>query len=120
MVTTDGAKGAWRNDGESEGRMRVDRVGAVRVEKSMAESQTCSQGSARTRASQTPEPGQHRAAPVSWACPSDSTHVVGGTDEASVSVEVGAGDGAVAQSEELPAEGLEADIVLQVPHANVL
>lgn len=35
-------------------------------------------------------------------------------------MEVGTGDGAVAQAEELPAEGLEADIVLQVPHANVL
>lgn len=35
-------------------------------------------------------------------------------------MEVGTGDGAVAQGEELPAEGLEAHIVLQVPHTNVL
>lgn len=35
-------------------------------------------------------------------------------------MEAGAGDGAVPQGEELPAQGLQADVVLHVPHADVL
>lgn len=53
--------------GESEGRMSREGAGAAGVEERMGEgSRTCSRGSSSTRASQTPEPGQHRtsAAPV--------------------------------------------------------
>lgn len=33
---------------------------------------------------------------------------------------VGAGDGAVSHAKKLPAKGMEAYIVLQVPHADIL
>lgn len=35
-------------------------------------------------------------------------------------MEIGAGDGEVSQGKKLPAEGLEAYVVLHVPHADIL
>lgn len=105
--------------GESEGRMSGDGTGAVGVEKRMG------WGPALKEA---PESEPHRlqgqlsteqtlpALPDSW----DDTHIVGATDEGAAPVEVGAGYGAVAQGKELSAEGLEAHIILQIPHSNVL
>lgn len=107
LITTDGA-------GESKLTHEQGQNGAAGVEERTG-------GGPALKAARESEPHRLQGQFGTGQTPlADGTHIVGAADERAASVEVGAGYGAVAQGEKLPAERLEAYIVLQIPHSNVL